>query len=406
MLQDALAVVFFFAADFHQADTEGAAHLREVNVQNIAEAAVAQVLPGGVGPADAADLAALAGRKLAQERLVNRLRAHGDALHLHEPGVVALRHVAGEFAEGAFHLLLGRAHPAFHDDLRLGRHQQVAGLALHQLDGVAGQTAGDVVLADVIRQPGDGGVGDGRWHADHHGGRHLLDAALQPHLDVAAHAEARRGGIDADAILGLQHAAVVADVVQFEVRVGAYPVGGGGIGGVVEAGCGDRYRQAGQAALLEIIAAQHHLLHRSGVDQLRRDRVGLGVLPAQRNLFRFAHQSLGVDLAGTGHGAERQRHVEGAALGVGDIAEQPRLAVFLFQTAELQAHQRVHLGVLVDLAVDLHQQAGALQRLQVLVQVAVIVVWWWQAVFVGHGSGFSFPRSGGTRRQPAGNRSR
>lgn len=40
--------------------------------------------------------------------------------------------------------------------------------------------------------------------------------------------------------------------------------------------------------------------------------------------------------------------------------------------AELPAHQRVHLGVLVELPVDLDQKARSAQRLDVIVKIGVL----------------------------------
>ena len=63
------------------------------------------------------------------------------------------------------------------------------------LSRLAGQAAGHVVLAHVVGQAGDGGIGNGRRHADDDGGRHPVVAALAPHFDVPAHAVTGRGRI-------------------------------------------------------------------------------------------------------------------------------------------------------------------------------------------------------------------
>jgi len=54
------------------------------------------------------------------------------------------------------------------------------------------------------------------------------------------------------------------------------------------------------------------------------------------------------------------------------VGEQERLAVGLGEPAdELPAHQRVQLGVLVDRAVDLLQQAARAQGRKMLVEVRI-----------------------------------
>ena len=61
-----------------------------------------------------------------------------------------------------------------------------------------------------------------------------------------------------------------------------------------------------------------------------------------------------------------------AAFGVDHVVEEEGLAVGLGNAAaELPAHQWVQLGVLVDLAVNRDEQAGAVEFGQVFVQVAV-----------------------------------
>ena len=86
---------------------------------------------------------------------------------------------------------------------------------------------------------------------------------------------------------------------------------------------------------------------------------------------RDAHPHL-VDLAVGRETADQDRDVELPPLGIGDVGEQERLAVLGVDPAtELPAHQRVHLGVLVDPPVDLDQQAGFAQRRDMLVEIAV-----------------------------------
>src|SRR5258708_7277760 len=60
------------------------------------------------------------------------------------------------------------------------------------------------------------------------------------------------------------------------------------------------------------------------------------------------------------------------AAAVDHVGEQEGLPVLLGQAAdELPAHQRMQLGVLVDRAIDRDEQALALQRLEVLMEIGV-----------------------------------
>ena len=112
--------------------------------------------------------------------------------------------------------------------------------------------------------------------------------------------------------------------------------------------------------------------HGAFVDDARRQRLRRGRDPARVDLVERAADADAVDFAVGGEPADQHRDVVLAALGVGDVGEQERLAVLLLDAAaELPAHQRVHLGVLVDRAVDADEQAGLLQRADVVVQVGV-----------------------------------
>src|SRR5262249_14823428 len=79
-----------------------------------------------------------------------------------------------------------------------------------------------------------------------------------------------------------------------------------------------------------------------------------------------------IDLAVGSKPGDQHRDIVFAALAVDHIGEEKRLAVLLGDAAaELPAHQRVHLGVLVDLAVDLDQEPGLVERADVFVQVGI-----------------------------------
>ncbi len=149
VVQDARRVVVLLAADAHQADTERAGCLREVDFLHAIETRRLEVIEAGGCPADAADLGRFTRRELRQKGLINRLLAHGDCRDFHEPRVVPRGHVSRELAERAFHLLNVGRHEAFDHDLRLRRHQQVMRHALCQFDRLAGQAAGHVVLLTI-----------------------------------------------------------------------------------------------------------------------------------------------------------------------------------------------------------------------------------------------------------------
>ena len=94
--------------------------------------------------------------------------------------------------------------------------------------------------------------------------------------------------------------------------------------------------------------------------------------PARVDLLERAADADAVDFAVGGEPADQHRDVVLAALAVDDVGEQERLAVLLLDAAaELPAHQRVHLGVLVDRPVDRDQQPGLVERADVVVQVGI-----------------------------------
>ena len=96
------------------------------------------------------------------------------------------------------------------------------------------------------------------------------------------------------------------------------------------------------------------------------------VIPFLLDLFDVAADADPVNLPVGGEDADGDRNVVAAALAVDDVLEQKRLALGLRNTAaELPAHQRMHLAVLVDRPLDADEQALFLQRRDVRVQVGV-----------------------------------
>ncbi len=79
-----------------------------------------------------------------------------------------------------------------------------------------------------------------------------------------------------------------------------------------------------------------------------------------------------VDLGRCGIGADHHRQVVAPPLAIDDVGEEERLAVLLGDAAaELPAHQRVHLGVLVDRRVDAIEQPRLVEAVEMLVQVGI-----------------------------------
>ena len=323
------------------------------------------------------DDARLARGHLADERAQHGLALHGDGGHLHERRHRARVQVAVGFAEGSLGLHEVGVDEPFDDDLGVGRHFDVHGLAAHQLDGLPPQAAGDAHLVHARRHLLDGAVGNHRRRPHHQ--RRVQRLAALPALvpvreDVLVHA-----GVHAHALLALDLSAVVALVADTRLRVPGEPVGAGGVRGVVEPRRGDGHRELEQAAALdvEVGTLKHHLVHRPGIDDGGLDGIRQCVRPKLRDLVHRAPQSHRVDLRRRRQRGHSHGHVVGASVAVHHVLEQECLALRLGQTAaELPAHQRVHFRVLVDGVADTYQQSGRLQVGQVLLKVGI-----------GHGRG-------------------
>jgi len=108
------------------------------------------------------------------------------------------------------------------------------------------------------------------------------------------------------------------------------------------------------------------------VHDQRLDGVADGLAPAGVDLVQRAAHAQPVDFATGGQGADGHRHVVVVAAGVDHVLEQEGLALVLGDAAaELPAHQRVQLGVLVDGLAHANQQPALLEQLQVVVEVGV-----------------------------------
>ena len=267
---------------------------------------------------------------------------------------------------------LGRDETLDHH-LRLGRDQQIDRLRLHHVQRLADQPARNPELVELFRHLLDGGERDHRRTAEDDGAGHRL-AALLPRLPVhvAAGPELDRR-VHADPVGRLQHPPVVAHVLDAGLRVLGDEMRRGGVGRVVPSGRGDRHRQRVEPVSAEQLAVPvDDLVARRVLDQVglygrvhRPDPVLLDLVQ------RHAHAHL-VDPGVGREAAYQDRDVEIPPLGIGDVGEQERLAVLgVDPAAELPAHQRVHLGVLVDPPVDLDQQPGLAQRRDMFVEIVV-----------------------------------
>ena len=278
------------------------------------------------------------------------------------------------FAETALRLQPFGIDKTLDDDLGLGRHDEVDGLGLAHADRRADEAARDRQFIELLRQLVHGREHDGRRRAEQQYGRHPLAAGLvfEPVLvnalvefDLRVHAQPGRA---------FDHGPVVADVLPPGVRVLGDEHRARGIGRVVEARRRDRDRQPidALAVLVQGVADGHDLLARGVVDKLRLELMLLGEIPLLLDVLDLAADAEAVDLAVGGEDADRDRNVVALPLGVGDVLEQKPLALRLRNAAaELPAHQRVHLGVLVDRPLHPHQMAVPLQRRDMRVQVGV-----------------------------------
>ena len=99
------------------------------------------------------------------------MRDAGDVEHRI---IVFERIEAGMVAERSFAAQLAQFDIAFEHDLGIGGNFQIRSLALHHLDRLAAQEAGDHHLIQIGRQRQNRGIHGGRIGADGHGDIHAL----------------------------------------------------------------------------------------------------------------------------------------------------------------------------------------------------------------------------------------
>ena len=280
-----------------------------------------------------------------------RVVAVGDAVDAEGDAEVARAGaVAGVLAERTLLDLVVGQDLALEDDLGVGRHLEVVGLALDQPDRLAGEHAGELGLGDRRRRAGRhrgqrrqadrGGEGTGlaarqvvlgerlaevgeREHGARHRARVEHHLAVHAPVHVAAHRVLRDHGVP-----GADVAAAVAVVHQ-------------------------RHRQAAQ---VDVLAAQNVLLARRRVaaDDDRRDGLAVGALDVLA--AQFGQRRLRIEPHRDRHAAiGRQRRAEVAKAGVVLDAFHQRRRRRQFADA---AHDRAGLVFPVDLLRDAHGVAG------------------------------------------------
>ena len=120
----------------------------------------------------------------------------------------------------------------------------------------------------------------------------------------------------------------------------------------------------------EIVPGDHDFLAGRRRHHDRRHRPRDRLVPGGADLLDRAAHADRIDLRRGRQRADRDRHVEAASIGADDVGEQEGAALILIEAAlELPAHQRVEFGVLVDLAIDAHQESGGFEPRQVVLEV-------------------------------------
>src|SRR5579875_755600 len=182
-----------------------------------------------------------------------------------------------------------------------------------------------------------------------------------------------RDVIDAQRRRALQLSAVIPAVAHPGFRIFGAEVRARSIRGVVVTGGRDRDRKIEQPAPpFERLARIDDLLRRSILDDDRLDRVLERRLPARADLLEGTAHPECVDAPRPGEPADQDRRLVSLPGRVDHIGEQPSLASLLGDAAAvLPADERVHLGVLVDRALDAIEQACFLEGGDVLAQVTV-----------------------------------
>ncbi len=289
----------------------------------------------------------------------------GDRGYPHRHVVGFERHIAVALAERRFRLEPVGVDQAFDHDLGRCRDVEVDGRCLGDRDRRAGERARDPELVHVDGELLRPGEHHHRRAADHDHDRHRLAAlAIFEPVQVAACARRlARNHAHHQPVRRLQGSPIRAHVLDAALGIAGHAQGRGEIGRGVETRGRDRHRQHRDAARrLERIAGQDDLLTGRSSDRDRRDRVGDRLHPGLADgIDRLPHAD-GVDLGGRRERSHYDRDIVMPPLGVRHIGEKECASlVFGHAAQELPAHQRVQLGVLVDGAIDSHEEAPRLK---------------------------------------------
>ncbi len=109
---------------------------------------------------------------------VDRIFAMGDAGDVEDGIEIFERVEAGVIAERAFGAEFVEVDVAFEDDFGVGGDFEIDGFALHQLDRLLAQEAGDEIFLDIGRSGNDGGERDRGIGADGDGDFHFARGAV------------------------------------------------------------------------------------------------------------------------------------------------------------------------------------------------------------------------------------
>ena len=312
--------------------------------------------------------ARLARRHLADDRRQDRVLTVGDAFHFEEWIEQALGDVTGRFAEGRFRLYELRRDFALDHDLGVGRHQHVVGLALHDLDRSTGKPAGNVELAHAERNARRRRVSDTGRRADHQRGLER-DTALLAFAPMVSTVVARTEK-HARSCRAFDMAAVVADVDDAGLRVLGEPVRRRGKRRAVVAWSRNWNWKFSETAFLQQVRSRvNDFMHRRIIDDARRYRIRLRLIPAVDDLLRFALKPEAVNLSRRRQCADDDRNIVLASLRIDHVSKHKCAALLFRKPAKLPAHQRHQFGIFVDLLVDLDQQTRLVQRRNVFSQV-------------------------------------
>ena len=277
-----------------------------------------------------------------------------DAGHPEDRTFAAARHVAGELAERAFGLSVIHQHFALDDDLGMGGHFQVDGLAFDHLDRLAADTTGDSQFIGTVSRRRHQVLH--RIAADKDRRGHMLAARLVFRMvDRAAPVGCTEQ--DAGRVLAFDLAAADADIAAPGIGVLGHPERRQ-IGARVFLRRPDGHRQLVQ---VDIITRDNDLFHRSGFDHDWFDRrihaAGDAVVDCLQ--CRRAIQCGGNHLArGCDHSTDDAPTVMPL-----DIAKADAVPIILVHGAKDHAHDRADLPVLVDLLVDPFEHTLLFQHL-------------------------------------------